>query len=345
MPGANSLDDRQVTLDHDPSGPLAGELRAFLGSALGYDGEEPAGFRVPVSAPAGADACLTTVTSMFVVDPPIHDGADIGRLAICGTVNELAAYGAQPLWITLALVIEAGLPGHLLRRVAVSARDAAREAGVSIGSFDARVVRAGEADQVYICATGVGTFHHPRRRTSAVRPGDRILLSGRLGGHGAHLMSLREGLGFEPYLPSCCVPLAGMLAEVLELEGAVRCARPLARDGLAGVLRSSAQTLGLTLRVRENGPAVQHEARTTLRGLGLDPLFLPDEGTVCLFVAPEAVDRVLEVLRDHPYGRHAAEIGEVTPYAEPAVELWTEDGAHVPLDADRPHSHRPPRLR
>ncbi|MFE6640479.1 AIR synthase-related protein [Streptomyces tendae] len=305
-----------MTLDDDAYGSL-GDLAAGL---LG---------RVSVPGPLGAGE-TAVASGSFAVDPAFFGDGDIGRLAVCATVNDLAAGGVEPRWVTLSLTVEAGLPATLLRRVLTSAREAAREADVEIRGLETRVVRAGDANRLFAHSTAGGTQPWPHARTPAAVPGETLLLSSPLGGWAVHLLSVREGLGLENLVPSGCHPLNTMLRDVVgSVEpGAVRRVHRLARGGLARVLRTQATAAGRTVRITEEALPIQHEVGSAAELLGVDPLHTTDEGCLCLFVAPGAADVVRDALRAHVHGRGAAVIGEVTDAVAP-VALLDERGGRA----------------
>ncbi|MFI6860102.1 AIR synthase-related protein [Streptomyces sp. NPDC050421] len=272
------------------------------------------------------DPAVVVRTGTYVVDPPFFGNGDIGRVAVCGAVNELAATGAEPRHLALGIVLEAGLPLDLVHRLTASVRAAAAEAGVTVAAVDTKVVRAGEADRVFLTATAFGERAGRPLDLDAVRPGDSIVVTGPLGSHAAHLVSLRDGLGYEHHVPSDCAPLAGLLRAV---RADIRHARPVADGGLAEVLRQCAAGRGLTLRVDEDALPVRYEARVALATRGLAPLDAACAGCLCLFVPPERTPQVLAALRAHPYGRHAAVVGEVTDAAVGDVEFVTRDGVRA----------------
>ncbi|MFD5071173.1 AIR synthase-related protein [Streptomyces sp. NPDC058369] len=269
---------------------------------------------------------LVVRTGTYVVDPPFFGNGDIGRVAVCGAVNDLAATGADPRHLVLGIVLEAGLPLDLVHRLTASVREAAAEAGVTVAAVDTQVVRAGEADRVYVTATAFGERGGPALGPDRVSPGDRVVVTGPLGDHAAHLVSLRDGLGYEHHVPSDCAPLAGLLREI---RAGLHHARPVGAGGLAEVLRLSAAARGLTLRVDETALPVRPGARVALATRGLAPLDAACAGCLCLFVPPERTDTVLAALRAHPGGRHAAVVGEVTADPLGDVEYVTQDGPHT----------------
>ncbi|MFG2985133.1 AIR synthase-related protein [Streptomyces sp. NPDC048258] len=295
------------------------EVRALIEESLVPDPATPD----PGRDAAVPDAAVVVRSGTYVVDPPFFGNGDIGRVAVCGAVNELASTGAEVRRIALGIVLEAGLPLDLVRRLTASVRAAAAEAGVAVAAVDTQVVRAGEADRVFVTATAFGVRSGPPLDLGSVRPGDRIVVTGRLGSHAAHLVSLRDGLGYEHHVPSDCAPLGDLLRTV---GPDIRHARTVVAGGLAEVLRQCAAARGLTLRVEEAALPVRYEARVALGARGLAPLDAACAGCLCLFVAPERTPQVLTALRAHPYGRHATVVGAVTADAPGEVEYRTPDG-------------------
>lgn len=316
----------QVGLADDRAGG-AGGLRGFLREALG----EACG-----PCPALAGGVPVVWSGAHVVDPPFYGDGDIGRAAVCRTVNELAAAGAVPLGLSLSAVVEAGLPLGRVRQVADSVRAAARAAGVRVVDVDARVVRAGEADQIYLHTTGIGLRRSPAAPAPRARAGDRLVVSAPLGGFGAHVLSVRARLGHESVISSGCHPLTGLLerARGAVRQGALRAVRTVGRGGLAAALGAYADESGLGLRVREAALPVQYEARVALDALGVEPVHAASAGCVLVVVAAEAVDVLLAALRAHPCGREAAVVGEVVrrPGTGPVV-LVPAEGSPVALGA------------
>jgi hydrogenase expression/formation protein HypE len=325
LTGTRSFAGQEIVLDHGTGAQLSRELVEYVVSVLGdvYIGQmEDSAI---LSVPAGQ---LAMTTDSFVVDPPFFGNGDVGKIAVCGTVNDLAVVGAEPKYLTLGMIIEAGLPIAALTRVLKSIRDTAREAGVLIVAGDTKVVRPGEADQIYLNTTGIGLFERAPLRMADVRAGDRIVLSGPIGNHTVHLLSVREGLGFEQRVLSDCAPLNGLVAKVLgsAAGGAVRSIRDVTRGGLSAVLHEYARALGLGLQIDEQALPVDLETRMACDMLGIDPLNTANEGCVCLFVDRESADQVVAALHDHPYGRRAVVVGEVTGDNEPVVRARDRDG-------------------
>ncbi|MEU3459736.1 hydrogenase expression/formation protein HypE [Streptomyces sp. NPDC006733] len=332
----NSWPVGQVALADD-SGTGPRQLARLVLDVLG-PGSGPGGL------PPLSGEPLTVRTGCYVVDPPFFGNGDLGRLAVAGTVNALVATGADPYALSLGLIVEAGTPLEFLRRVAESVRDTAHEAGIAIAAVDTRVVRAGDADRLFVTATGIGVHRRPPLALGAVRPGDRVLVTAPLGNHAVHLLSLRAGLGFEHHVPSDCAPLTSLLNGLP--PGSVLAAAPITTGGLAVTLRACAAERGLTLRIDEGALPVQYEARPAFELLGLSPLHAANAGALCLFAPRAAADAVLAALRSHPYGRQAAIVGTVTEDTAGDVELRSPDGAVHRLPATPPPgSAEPPRVR
>ncbi|MBU0637855.1 MAG: hydrogenase expression/formation protein HypE, partial [Planctomycetes bacterium] len=243
--------------------------------------------------------CLTT--DSFVVQPLEFPGGDIGRLAVCGTVNDLAMMGATPVAMSLALVLEEGLALQTLDRVLDSVAAAAREAGVEIVTGDTKVVERGRGDGLMINTAGLGEVGDGvRLDTQRIQPGDAVIVTGRLAEHGLAVMCAREGLAFDTDLVSDVAPLNGLVCAMLVSGADIKFLRDPTRGGVAGVLADLRDATGLTLEVDERRLPLSNTARHTAEMLGLDPLTVANEGN-CVAVVPEAdVERVLRVCRSHP---------------------------------------------
>ena len=262
-----------------------------------------------IDLPAGARLAMTT--DAFVVRPLFFPGGDIGRLAVCGTVNDLVVGGARPRALTAAFVLEEGLPIADLRRIVASMRDACAAAEVTIVAGDTKVVDKGKADGCFITTTGVGVVPAGRQLSiAAARPGDRILVSGTIGDHGVAILSVREGLEFETELASDAAPLGG-LVEALLSACPVRLMRDPTRGGVASALHELAAASRVSVVLDEASLPVRGEVRGACELLGLDLLHVANEGKVLVVVGREHVDSALAALRAHPLGRDAACIGEV----------------------------------
>lgn len=267
-----------------------------------------------------ADIPLTTTriamtTDSFVVDPLFFGNGNIGNIAVAGTVNDLAVSGATPRYLTLALIIEEGFPISDLVRILESVRDTAREAGVVIVGGDTKVVHRGEADGLYINTAGVGLHERPGLKLSSrnLRPGDGVIVTGYLGDHSVHLLSMREGLGYESRVLSDCAPLNAVLADLFRVcEAGVRCVRDVTRGGLGTVLNEFAADSMVDISLDGSALPVRHETRMAAEMLGVDVMYLANEGVLCVVADPSAVPAALEVLHGHETTAKAQLVGEVT---------------------------------
>lgn len=253
-------------------------------------------------------------TDGFVVTPRFFPGGDIGSLAVHGTINDLAMRGARPVALSLAYIIEEGLPIEELRRITKSATKAATAAGVRIVTGDTKVVGRGAADGIYITTTGIGVrLPNAFPSASAGRPGDRVLLSGPIGLHGITILSVREGLGFDSTIASDSRPLHNLVAAMIKAGGAaVHVLRDPTRGGLASALNELASASGVGVEIVENDIPIPNEVASACELLGLDPLHVANEGCLVAFVAPEAETAVLDAMRSVPAGRQARRIGALT---------------------------------
>ncbi|MGB9791307.1 MAG: hydrogenase expression/formation protein HypE [Thermacetogeniaceae bacterium] len=272
---------------------------------------------------------IAFTTDSFVVDPIFFPGGDIGKIAVCGTVNDLAVSGAEPLYLSAGFIIEEGFSLADLRRIVRSMQEAAVAAGVSIVTGDTKVVGRGSADKIFINTAGIGVI--PEGRELAPRrmqPGDAVIVSGSLGEHGLAILAQREGLSFTTPVVSDCAPLNRLTRAILEAGGeGIRCMRDPTRGGLATTLNELALQSGRGILIREEALPVRREVRGACDMLGIDPLYLANEGKVVVICAPEAVDRVLGAMRELPEGSGAVQIGEVLPENPGLVLLETELGA------------------
>jgi hydrogenase expression/formation protein HypE len=259
-------------------------------------------------------ARLALSTDSFVVQPLFFPGGSIGELAVNGTVNDLAVSGAVPRTLSAGFILEEGFPLAQLAAIVNAMARAAAAAGVQIVTGDTKVVERGHGDGCYINTAGVGVMREglevgPRR----VRPGDVILVSGTIGDHGMAVMSVREGLEFESPIRSDCAALNGMIGAVLDAAGgAVRAMRDPTRGGLASTLNEIALASDVGMVIDEAKVPVRAEVQSACELLGLDPVYVANEGKAVFFVAPEAADVVLETLRKHPLGQNAARVGQAT---------------------------------
>lgn len=267
-------------------------------------------------------------TDSYVVDPIFFPGGNIGDLAIFGTVNDLAMAGARPLAISVGLILEEGLPLVDLRIVLESMRAAAERAQVAIVTGDTKVVPRGKADRIFINTSGIGVFDHDFDiRGSGARPGDKILLNGTVGDHGMAVLASREGLELNADIRSDSAPLNHLVADLLREAGdAVHALRDPTRGGVATTLKEIALQSQVDITLAETAIPVSQTVGGACAILGLDPLFIANEGKLLAVIAPEAAEAALAVMRQHPEGRDAAIIGEVSGASAGKVFLRTAIG-------------------
>jgi hydrogenase expression/formation protein HypE len=276
---------------------------------------------------------LAFTTDSFVVDPLFFRGGDIGRLAVCGTVNDLAVGGAVPLHLSCAVIIEEGLPLELLRRVVRSMADAAAEAGVEIVTGDTKVVHKGACDRLFVTTAGIGVIRAGLELGArAARPGDAVLVSGVLGDHGAAILCARGDMALETPIASDCAPLGGLIDALLRAAPGVRCLRDATRGGLATVLNEFAAASGVAIEIDEAATPIRPEVRGFCEILGLDPLYLANEGRLAAIVAPDQADAALAALRSHPLGAGARRIGTVEAGEPGRVTMRTVLGGRRIVD-------------
>jgi len=287
---------------------------------------------------------LCMSTDAFVVQPLEFPGGDIGRLAVCGTVNDLAVMGARPLLLSLALVLEEGLPLETLDKVLESIRQAADEAQVHVATGDTKVIeRQGGRYGMTITTAGVGRlFENVKVDAARIRPGDAIIINGRIAEHGLAVMSAREGLAFQTSLLSDVAPLTGLIETLCSGELDIRFMRDPTRAGLAGLLVDLAESTGLGIEVREEAIPVSPVARHTAELLGLDPLTVANEGKCVIVVPAEQAEKLLQTCRRHPLGRYAAHVGRFVEGGPARVELLTSAGGRRLIQ--RPYGEELPRI-
>jgi hydrogenase expression/formation protein HypE len=267
-------------------------------------------------------------TDSYVVRPLFFPGGDIGSLAINGTVNDLAMSGAVPVAVSAAFIIEEGFSQESLRRVVDSMKRAADEAGVSIVTGDTKVVDRGKGDGIFINTAGIGLLDQGIDiRPSNVANGDAVLLSGDLGRHGVAIMASREGLEFESTIESDCAPLHGLVQRLLKGGVRVHMLRDLTRGGLASALVEIAEASRLNIHIEGSAIPVSDSVRGACEILGLDPLYVANEGRLAAFVPESDADRAVALMREDPAGAGACRIGRVTPKPQGLVTMTSEIGA------------------
>jgi hydrogenase expression/formation protein HypE len=276
---------------------------------------------------------IAVTTDSYVISPIFFPGGDIGRLAVCGTVNDLSVSGARPLYLTAGFIIEEGFPVSDLRKVLGSMRDAADEAGVKIVAGDTKVVDRGKADALFINTAGFGVVEDGVDISPLnVRPGDKVILSGSIGNHGISVMAERNGISFDPPVLSDVSPLNGLVEAMLAGTKNIRVMRDPTRGGLATTLKEIATESGLCITVEEEAVTVRPGVRGACELLGLDPLYIANEGVLVAVVSAENAEPLVSAMRKNRDGGEAAVIGEVTEAPRRTVLLKTGIGGSRIID-------------
>ena len=276
---------------------------------------------------------LAFTTDSYVVSPLFFPGGDIGSLAVNGTVNDLAMCGARPLALSTAFIIEEGLSFDTLKRVVDSIARTARQAGVKVVTGDTKVVDRGKGDSLFVNTAGIGVIEHNRVIAPAgVRPGDAILLSGDVGRHGVAIMAVREGLEFETTIQSDCAPLAAPVEAMLQAGIEIHCLRDLTRGGLATALIEIAESSRLHIRIEEQQVLVEENVRGACEILGLDPLYLANEGRFIAFVPEAQAARALDLMKGQAVSSRSSRIGSVSESPASLVTLECCIGTRRLLD-------------
>jgi hydrogenase expression/formation protein HypE len=276
---------------------------------------------------------LAFTTDSYVVHPLFFPGGDIGRLAVNGTVNDLAMCGALPLFLSASFLLEEGLPLTTLWQVVQSMRKAAQIAGVQLVTGDTKVVDKGKGDGIFVNTAGIGVIQHKLPiGPQSVRPGDIVLVSGDIGRHGIAIMAVREGLEFESTIESDCAPVAELVMALIDGELEVHCLRDLTRGGLASALVEIAETAGVRISLSEDAIPVEADVQAACEILGLDPLYVANEGRFICILPASAGDRALEIMRESPLGAGACLIGRVEGSPSGLVTMKTRIGANRIVD-------------
>lgn len=303
-----------ITMAHGSGGRLSANLlrQVFLpafNSPLLAALEDHAA--VPINGLSGARLAFTT--DAFVIRPLFFPGGDIGKLAIHGTINDLAVGGAKPLYISAAFILEEGLPLDDLRRIVASMQSACKESGVQLVAGDTKVVDRGKGDKVFIATSGIGLVPDGVALSiTAARPGDRIIVSGTIGDHGMAIMSVREDLSFETTLESDTAPLNGLTEAMLRAcPVGIRCMRDPTRGGVASTLNELAAASRVGVTIDEASIPLRREVKSACEILGLDPLYVANEGKLIAVVAADEAENLVTAMRAHPLGKDAAVIGEI----------------------------------
>ena len=329
------LREDAITMSHGAGGKASHTLiTALFADVLSNPVLDQLGDQAVLAIPGTDKLALAVTTDAFVVSPLFFPGGDIGELAINGTINDLAVGGATPMGIAASFILEEGLDVGLLRRVVESLRAAADRAGVNIVTGDTKVVPRGKADQLFITTTGVGVVELPQRSAMArVRAGDAVLVSGAMGDHGATVMLARGDVDLEAEtLRSDTMPLHGLTQALLASGVDVHFMRDATRGGVATVLNEIAQGAGLGISISEDSLPIHDEERGVADILGIEPLYIANEGKLVAIVSRDDAGRALEIMHSRPEGEEAAIIGTVLPEPEGMVFIETGFGGTRVVD-------------
>jgi hydrogenase expression/formation protein HypE len=276
---------------------------------------------------------LAFTTDAFVVTPLFFPGGNIGKLAVNGTVNDLAMSGARPLYLAAAFILEEGLSTDELRRIVISMSEAAKGAGVQLVAGDTKVVNRGKGDKIFVSTTGIGILEKPVNiSVDCACPGDKIILSGHIGDHGMAILSQREGLEFEGVIESDCAALHELVGDMLDVSPDIHCLRDPTRGGVATVLNEIASRSKVGILLQETEVPVRDTVRGACEILGLDPLYVANEGKLVAIVPPDHADAIVNRMRQNVHGRDARVIGEVVTEHPGMVLMKTEIGGTRVLD-------------
>ena len=276
---------------------------------------------------------LAFTTNSFVVDPLFFPGGDIGKLAVCGTVNDLAVGGAKPLYLSCAVIVEEGTSVDVLRRVARSMAETAGDAGVRIVTGDTKVVQRGACDKLFVTTTGIGMIRKGiTLGVDTARPGDVVLVNGLLGDHGAAILCARGDMALDGLIESDCACLHGLIEALLTAAPGVRFVRDATRGGLATVLNEIADASQVAIEIEEGATPIREQVKAFCEILGLDPLYLANEGKIVVIVPAAQVEAALAAMRAHPLGEGAALIGRVSRGEPGRVTMLTVFGGRRIVD-------------
>jgi len=325
-----------IVIGHGAGGVLTHELirnvfQKFLGNVILNQGNDAALLQLGQQNPE--DQNLVVSTDAHIVSPLFFAGGDIGKLSVCGTVNDVSMLGAVPKYLTATFILEEGFPISDLERLLASMAQAADEAQVKIIAADTKVTEKGKSDGIFISTTGIGWVNYRYHISGqSAKPGDIVLLSGPIGNHGIAVAEARGNLGFRSQIQSDIAPLNGMIAALLEAVPNVHVMRDPTRGGLATTLVEIVCQSKVTIRLQEESIPIDRDVRSACDMLGLDPLYMANEGKLIAIVPAENADLALETLRKHQYGQQAVKIGVVESESDGLLLLKTPLGTTRHLD-------------
>lgn len=325
-----SVSEDVITLSHGSGGLVSRELinnvfvKKFSNAALS---------RLDDFANVGkVGGNLIFTTDSYVIDPIFFPGGDIGKLSVCGTINDICMSGAIPLFISVGLIIEEGFLIEDLLKISRSMAATARRSGVRIVCGDTKVVDRGKADKIFINTAGIGKIDGSPIYGSGAMPGDAVIVSGFVGDHGVSILSRRSGLEFSTSLKSDCAALDGLVKDIIEFKNDIHAMRDPTRGGIATLLNEVAKQSGVSVFIDEKDIPIRDEVNAACEMLGLDPLYLANEGKLVVFADKRVATEVLSLMRKNKLGKDAANIGEVTDMIPPRVYCRTQLGTTRLLD-------------
>ncbi len=319
------METSTITLDHGSGGQASQELVRNI--FLKYFDNEALAMMDDAAVLPPIHSSIAMTTDSYVVDPIFFPGGDIGSLAVHGTVNDLCMQGATPLYLTAGVILEEGFPMDQLDSLARSMALSAQKAGVKIVAGDTKVVPRGHADKIFINTSGIGVIPEGLNVSAQnARPGDAILINGPIADHGVTVLTHREGLDFQGNIASDSAPLNSLVAEILSRSDKIHVLRDPTRGGIASALNEIAEQSGVGIEIFENRIPIRKEVQSACEILGLDPLYIANEGKALVFVSPDDADNILKSMKNHSLGKDAAIIGRVTEENPARVLLRTRVG-------------------
>jgi len=325
--------NKQILLSHGSGGKLSSELISGL-FLKHFDNPHLA----ELSDSAQLDvrnSKLAYTTDSYVIDPIFFPGGDIGKLAVCGTINDLCVSGARPLYLSVGFILEEGFPMKDLEEIVRSMALEAQIAGVEIVCGDTKVVNRGKCDKIFINTSGIGVIddkHNGLNRGRNIQPGDKIIVNGYLGDHGIAVLGVREALNFRTLIDSDCASLNSLISDILNTSNQIRFMRDITRGGLSTILCEIVESKKFGIEINELAIPVRDEVKGVCELLGFDPLYIANEGKVAIVAGSEDADKIMNVLKKHPHGIHSEIIGEIVEDHHGKVILNTEIGGRRIID-------------
>lgn len=329
----NRNSEKTILLGHGSGGKLSHDLMDSI--FLKYFSSKILSVQTDSACLPGTDENIVFTTDSYVVDPIFFPGGNIGKLAVCGTVNDLAVSGAIPKYLSASFIIEEGFSLNNLEKIVRSMAEEADNAGMEIVTGDTKVVNKGKCDKLFINTAGVGYLprkNHSISTGSEILPGDKIIVNGSVGDHGVSILSARENMSFSVDLKSDCAPLNQMIQSALNTSSGIHFMRDATRGGLATVLCELSETTGLGIEADEENIPVKNSVQSACEIFGYDPLYMANEGKVVIVVDPVDVDKVLDKLKQNMFGNQASVIGEITDKHPGKVILKTTIGGTRIID-------------